>query len=888
MKVTEQQIRSEELKSAFLRHLPQRVRILLRRAERQHREGWDVNTLHLLEGELARLADAAGRYGMPEQAAPLQALAETLQAYLPGTQLPDAAANDAIGQALDALRAPIGAVAVGALGSGPAAEPTRPDTDTDAGLGFDRATRPPPAYWLELGIADLEPQPQATAADAAPPDTMASVLLPAAEETSVIESASATPTQNQDPPIPTATITDPAPAATDSAATATVLILGHDPLLHDCALQLEHNGHTVAQVERVEAAIAALQSPHPPRLLLLAPRLRIALPLLAPALRQARLQDGGQRIALLALLEQDELGARLEALRNGADHAPARTQGLPALLAQVEPLLQDGAGEAPYRVLIVDDDAAQAAFAEVVLRKAGMQTRTVVEPLATLDELERFQPDLILMDINMPGADGLELTALIREREAFVATPIVFLSGDPDADRQYAALDAGGDDFIAKPVRPRHLIAAVGNRIRRARATQQRMTTAPRSAIEATLVERSVLFDRIARQLAAHAGAPASGGLLLIEINEVPRLRERLGLAGFDLLQQQLAAWIAAQALPRESLAPFGPSAVLLFSPRRDADALAALAEDLGSRIGQERFEAAHAQPLALSAGTCGMDAGADPLALLGVCERNLDAARRSGRVVLRRQAADTTPALAAELRRAIADDTLHLVFQPLVPIGGDIVTPRYQALLRLRSSGGSELTATQLLPEARTAGLLPALDVRVLLRALAVLTARARLGLPLALIVSQSWEAAAEVWRDETLRAALTATTLPPAALVLEYRCEALRGQYGDAARHFDALRAAGLGTALAGVNAQTLAEPGFETLPLDYVKLAPEMARDGQARAVTAAAHMHGARVIAPRVQDAGTAAAFYAAGADLLQGNFVQAAGQQLDYDFTTHPA
>jgi PleD family two-component response regulator/EAL domain-containing protein (putative c-di-GMP-specific phosphodiesterase class I) len=868
MRVTEQQIRSEELKGAFLRHLPQRMKILLRRAERQRREGWDVNTLYLLETEFARLAEAAGRYGLPEQAAPLQALAESLQPFVLGTTLPDAAANDAIAQALEALQTPMGQAAMlefAARAEAGASVPRRAETSGER-AGYALMETPPPGYWRELGIAD--PEPRVPAAESVLTDS-AGAPLPARADAGVASVAAA----------------EFAPVAPPPAAPQ-VLLLGSDAVLHDLALHFEQDGHAVVAVENVERMIVALGGDAPPRLLVVGTRALVALPLLAPALRHARL-EAGHRVALLAILEHDDLGARLDALRAGADHALPRTLGLHALLAQAEPLLKDEIGDAPYRVLVVDDDATQAAFAETVLRRAGMQTRTVVEPLATLDELERFQPDLILMDINMPGADGLELTALIREREAFVATPIVFLSGDPDTDRQYAALDAGGDDFIAKPVRPRHLIAAVGNRVRRARAAMRR---GPRAAAGSeALVDRNVLFDRIARQLAARSGVTPEGGLLLIELSDAPRLRERLGLGGFDRLLQQFAAWVAAQTLSREVLAPFGPSAILLFSPQRDEAALAAFAEDLAMRVGQERFEAASALPLALSAGACGMGAGADPMALLGACERALEGARRQGVSVVRHSArAGGQHVLTALLRSALAEDMLSLAFQPLVPIAGLAATPRYQALLRLRDARGGEHAAAALLPEATAAGLLPALDAWVLKRALAVLAARRKLGTPLTLFVSQSFEVFVEVWRDGSLAQALAAAALPASSLVLEYRCESLLGDYPDAARRFADLHQLGLAVALAGVSAQTLAQPGFNELPLDFLKLAPEMARDGQARAVVAAGHARGALVIAPRVHDATTAAAFYAAGADLLQGNFVQEAGAHLDYDFVGNPA
>ena len=104
----------------------------------------------------------------------------------------------------------------------------------------------------------------------------------------------------------------------------------------------------------------------------------------------------------------------------------------------------------PFRVLIVEDDRSQAIFAESILRKAGMNTAAVTDPLAALDRLEGFNPELILMDLYMPNCSGMELTAIIREREAFINTPIVFLSGEHDQEKHFEALNAGGDDFLSK------------------------------------------------------------------------------------------------------------------------------------------------------------------------------------------------------------------------------------------------------------------------------------------------------------------------------------------------------------------------------------------------------------------------------------------------------
>ena len=129
--------------------------------------------------------------------------------------------------------------------------------------------------------------------------------------------------------------------------------------------------------------------------------------------------------------------------------------------------------DSPYRVLIVEDDRAQALFAQSVLHGAGMQAIVHSDADGALQAIKEHRPDLILMDLHLPGLDGMRLTALIRQQPGLQLLPIVFLSGDPDPERQFEVLDSGADDYLSKPIRPRHLIAAVANRIRRARARRR-------------------------------------------------------------------------------------------------------------------------------------------------------------------------------------------------------------------------------------------------------------------------------------------------------------------------------------------------------------------------------------------------------------------------------
>lgn len=146
-----------------------------------------------------------------------------------------------------------------------------------------------------------------------------------------------------------------------------------------------------------------------------------------------------------------------------------------------------------FRVLIVEDDPAQADYAAAILRKAGMEVIALTKPLMAVRVLQDFEPDLILMDLYMPDASGKELTTIIREDDRLLATPIVYLSGEQDTDRKIDALSAGGDDFLTKPIRPHHLINTVTNRIRRSRALRGRL---PKEITGPTLDLSTGLMDQ--------------------------------------------------------------------------------------------------------------------------------------------------------------------------------------------------------------------------------------------------------------------------------------------------------------------------------------------------------------------------------------------------------
>ena len=143
---------------------------------------------------------------------------------------------------------------------------------------------------------------------------------------------------------------------------------------------------------------------------------------------------------------------------------PAATD---ALAREIVEVLRDRID--PYRALIIDDDVSMTMVVESVLRRSGMDTRVINDPNSALAILDGFIPDVILLDLHMPGLSGLELLSLFRAHTKTAFTPVVLISGDEDQERRYETLTAGGDDYLMKPLRPKHLVAAVTGRAQRSR-----------------------------------------------------------------------------------------------------------------------------------------------------------------------------------------------------------------------------------------------------------------------------------------------------------------------------------------------------------------------------------------------------------------------------------
>ena len=184
------------------------------------------------------------------------------------------------------------------------------------------------------------------------------------------------------------------------------------------------------------------------------------------AARSVRESETDSRIPVVFLAARDDFEARLEAVRAGGSHYFTKPVEVQRLALALEKALQPEEVRGYYRVLLVDDDAALGAMYRDHLARRGIRLTVVNDPLQAMAAIATAEPELILLDMRMPGCTGSELAATIRQNDACADIPIVFLSAETDLDRQLAAMNIGGDGFLTKPITPEQLAAAILPRAR--------------------------------------------------------------------------------------------------------------------------------------------------------------------------------------------------------------------------------------------------------------------------------------------------------------------------------------------------------------------------------------------------------------------------------------
>ncbi|TRO24137.1 PleD family two-component system response regulator [Ectopseudomonas mendocina] len=336
-----------------------------------------------------------------------------------------------------------------------------------------------------------------------------------------------------------------------------------------------------------------------------------------------------QKIPLLFFSHCDtDTPTRLAAVRAGGQEFFTGSLDASSLLERIEVLTHVSQYD-PYKVLIVDDSKAQATHTERVLNSAGILTHTLTEPILAMDALAEFQPDLIILDMYMPECNGTELAKVIRHNDRYVSVPIIYLSAEDDLDKQLDAMSEGGDDFLTKPIKPRHLIATVRNRAARARNLKARMVRDSLTGLYNHTHTLQLLDDACFR--ARREEQPLAFAML--DIDHFKKVNDTYGHPMGDRVIKSLALFLKQRLRKSDHIGRYGGEEFAVVLPDTDEQSALKVLEEIRQRFAEIHYPA---QPQDLSCTfSCGiamLQPGLDGNALSKRADEALYKAKHGGR----------------------------------------------------------------------------------------------------------------------------------------------------------------------------------------------------------------------------------------------------------------
>lgn len=326
------------------------------------------------------------------------------------------------------------------------------------------------------------------------------------------------------------------------------------------------------------------------------------------------------------------LGADFETLNQalgaGCDYCFVASTQRPAILDRIVKLCAN-AEEEPYRVLVVEDSKTASTLIRRTLSEGGIESLAIARPQEVLTSLGEYQPDLILMDMYMPGCTGVEVTRVVRQHAEFLSTPVVYLSADTNVALQVDALRLGGDHFLTKPFNPVILNAVVKSKIERYRALRRSMfLDSLTGLLNHTSSKQRV--DAAVAHAAAH-GTPLC--VAMLDIDHFKKVNDSYGHPMGDQVIRSMG-WLLTQRLRKtDAVGRYGGEEFLVILPGSNAAQAQQLLNAIRIDFGKIRHPVAEGTfACTFSGGVAQWSSGQCTEALIKQADDVLYQAKRDGR----------------------------------------------------------------------------------------------------------------------------------------------------------------------------------------------------------------------------------------------------------------
>jgi EAL domain-containing protein (putative c-di-GMP-specific phosphodiesterase class I)/DNA-binding response OmpR family regulator len=658
----------------------------------------------------------------------------------------------------------------------------------------------------------------------------------------------------------------------------------------DLAPAFTENGYAVRSFARAEEASGLIAATIPRALVVSAANANAIASLRALAQPRKGLQEQHREPTLAVVTPRQDLGRRLAALRQGVKYFEPPLDPLAMLIAITSESVLSGS---PSRVLLVDGDRERGLQAATWLKDAGYTVRLCQSSADALSAVESFKPQIAVIDADMRGAESMRLVNGLRDDPASSAIPVVLVASSRELALREQAIAGGADEYLLKPLKPRHLVSVIESRLKRSKRF------APRRAVARD--DSTGLYPRrefIERADAAR-GQPGAVMLYLV-LDEHETLRKQLGISGQSRLDVAVGQALKENLRAEDMPSLYQDCRYLVLLRRNDRAAALASAESLRESLARRRIQIGdHEIPLKASLGLANLEGESADVGVQNAEAAALAAMHLGGdrSMWFEVSSASLIPAERdAQLRGLMQSGRLgqHMEIRgaALIPLRGR-VPGQYELLLNWRPGGHGQPAASQedLARVARESGCIKELDRFVVGEALSVRANLLKRGRQVRLVVEISPYALddgdfasylEQLLRDRRQSGTGIALTLP--ASVLADRLDALVAF----SQH---LKPLAIRVGLKDVGRDMALVHRLRGVPVDYLRLSPELstatATNERAMELLSAlirrAHQGGMMVIGSSIDSREQAQQLQMAGVDYVESPTLAAPTAQFDFDF-----
>lgn len=333
------------------------------------------------------------------------------------------------------------------------------------------------------------------------------------------------------------------------------------------------------------------------------------------------------RIPLIYTAEEDNQADRLLALRSGGTGYIVEPLSITSLLGLIESQY-DIHADAPYRILVMEDSRAQARFYEKVLAKGHFDIRIVTDPTVLLEALRGFEPEIVLMDMQMPGCSGIELTRVIRQIPRYANLPIIFLSAEESVTKQNQALLSGGTSFIVKPVQKEQLMFMANLYAKRFRELNPQIGVNP----DTGCAYASQFKQQISIESARMTRNSGNAALAIIELDEAENLVENTNFSLINVAIQQLALLLKKRLRKTDIIGHLETGQVGIILTTGTKKDWSNIMDEIRHQFAELPFHLQHQdKPLSVSIGLAALSTNSDAHKWFESAVRHLNLAKEQG-----------------------------------------------------------------------------------------------------------------------------------------------------------------------------------------------------------------------------------------------------------------